>query len=134
MTCREAMQLLKQDKREGPSPDTENGALAIHLKSSRRCSEALKVVTVSSTLLQALREETQPGPWFYPRLRARLADTALSRPDMDLLHALGLARRVIPALAMGVLLLVWVTLSTSGSRGPFPVQVRSEEHTSELQS
>src|SRR5574337_1806439 len=105
MTCREAMQLLKQDKREGPPPDTENGALALHLKSCRRCSEALKVVTLSSALLQTLREEAGPGPTFYARLRARLADTEISRPDMDLLHALGLAKRLIPALAMGVLLL-----------------------------
>ncbi|MDE2059099.1 MAG: hypothetical protein KGL31_08695 [candidate division NC10 bacterium] len=123
MTCQDVTQLLKREGREG-APCTDYGALALHLKGCRRCSEALKVVALSSALLQTLREETGPGPTFYPRLRARLADTELSRPDMGLLHALGLAKRLIPALAVGVLLLAGVTLPIGGSRSSLPVQVR----------
>ena len=77
-------------------------------------------------MLRTLREETGPGPTFYPRLRARLAEPEISQPDMSLLHAWGFARRLIPALAMGVLLLAGVTLSVGGSRSSLPVQVRGE--------
>lgn len=126
MTCRDVTQLLKREGREGPA-FADDSALALHLKSCRRCSEALKVVRLSSALLQSVGEEVGgPGPTFYPRLRARLADTEPSQPDINLLDALGLARRLIPALAMGVLLLAGVTLSISGSRSSLPVQVRSE--------
>jgi hypothetical protein len=123
MTCRDVKQLLTREEREGLAL-ADDSALALHLKSCRRCSEALKVATLSSALLQSVRQEHGPGPTFYPRLRARLADPEFSRPDPDLLQALGLARRLIPALAMGVLLLAGVTLSTGESRSSLPVQVR----------
>ena len=110
MTCRDVTQLLKREGREGPA-FADDSALALHLKSCRPCSEALKVVRLSSALLQSLREEVGgPGPTFYPQLRARLAATEPGQPDINLLDALGLARRLIPALAMGVLLLAGVTL------------------------
>ena len=124
MTCRDVKQLLTREEREGLAL-ADDSELALHLKSCRRCSEALKVVRLSSTLLRSLREEVGgPDPTFYSRLQARLADAEPSRPDSDLLQALGLARRLIPALAMGVLLLAGVTLSTGESRSSLPVQVR----------
>ena len=125
MTCRDVTQLLKREGHEGPA-FADDSALALHLKSCRPCSEALKVVRLSSVLLQSLREEVgEPVPTFYPRLRARLAATEPGQPDTNLLDALGLARRLIPALAMGVLLLAGVTLSMSGSHSSRPVQVQS---------
>ncbi len=113
MNCMDVEQLLKREGSGGP-PCADYSALALHLKSCRRCSEALQVATLSSALLQSLREEYGPGPTFYPRLRARLADVELNRPDVDLLQALGFARRLIPALAVGVLLLAGVMLSIGG--------------------
>lgn len=125
MTCRDVTQLLKREGREGPA-FADDSALALHLKSCRPCSEVLKVVRLSSVLLQSLREEVGgPVPTFYPQLRARLAATEPSQPDINLLDALGLAQRLIPALAMGVLLLAGVTLSMSGSHSSLPVQVQS---------
>ena len=123
MTCHEVKQQLKREGWEG-HPFTDHDALAIHLKSCRRCSEAMQVARLSSVLLGALREETGPAPSFYPRLRARLGESEISQPDATLLHAWGFARRLIPALAMGVLLLAGVTLSVGGSRSSPTVQVR----------
>ncbi len=125
MTCRDVKQLLKREGSTGPA-FVDDSALALHLKGCRRCSEALKVVRLSSALLQSLREEVgEPGLTFYPRLRARLADMEPGQPDINLLDTLGFARRFIPALAVGVLLLAGVTLSISGSRSSLPVQVQS---------
>jgi hypothetical protein len=92
----------------------------------------MKIANLSSALFRTLREEIEPGPAFYPRLRARLAEREINQPDTSLLHAWGFARRLIPALAMGVLLLVGVTLSPDrvrgrllgASRSSLPVQVR----------
>lgn len=123
MTCRDVKQLLEREGREG-HPFTDYGEFALHLKNCRRCSEAMQVARLSSVLLGTLREETGPGPSFYPRLQARLAEAEISQPDATLLHAWGFARRLIPALAMGVLLLAGVTLSVGGSRSSLPVQVR----------
>jgi len=123
MTCREIEQLLKREGRDGP-PQTDDRALTAHLESCHRCGQALKVSALSAALFQSLREERELGPTFYPRLRARLADLKVSRPDMGLLQALGLARRLIPALAVGVLLLAGVTLSVGRSRSLLPVQVQ----------
>ncbi len=124
MTCRDVTQLLKREGRESPAY-ADDSALSLHLKSCRRCSEALKVVRLSSALLQSVREEVGgPGPTFYARLRARLADVEPSRLDVDLLQALGLARRLIPVLAMGVALLAGITLSIDRSLSLVPVQVR----------
>lgn len=124
MNCRDVEQLLKRSGGDSPA-SADDSTLTLHLKSCRRCSEALKVATLSSALLQSLREEAEPGPTFYPRLRARLTDAELSQPDISLLDALGLARRLIPVVAMAVLLLAGVTLSIGGSRSSLPVQVRS---------
>jgi hypothetical protein len=122
MTCHEVTQQLKQEGWEGRLvPD--NGALATHLKSCHPCHEAMQVARLSSVMLGALREETGPGPSFYPRMRARLAESEISQPDAALLDAWGLARRLIPALAVGVVLLAGVTLSVGGSRSSLPVQV-----------
>lgn len=123
MTCDEVRKLLRDKGREG-RPSAEHDGLAMHLTSCRRCGEAMQIARLSSALLGTLREEIEPGPSFYPRLHARLAEAEISRTDATLLHALGLARRLIPALAMGVLLLAGVTLSVGGSRSTLPVQVR----------
>ena len=133
MTCHEAKTLLKGEGWEGlrpkgfspeGRPSADYDALALHLKSCRRCSEAMQVARLSSALFQSLREKTAPAPAFYPRLRARLAGPEIGQPDATLLHAWGFARRLIPALAMGVLLLAGVTLSTGGLRSSLPIQVQ----------
>lgn len=123
MTCDEVEKLLRDKGRDG-RPSAEQDALTIHVTSCRRCGEAMRIAGLASALFGALREEIEPGPSFYPRLHMRLAEAEISRPDATLLHALGLARQLIPALAMGVLLLAGVTLSGGGSRSTLPVQVR----------
>lgn len=124
MTCREIEQLLK---REGGEDRyfTDHGELARHLKSCRRCGEAMRAARLSSVLLGALRNEITPGPHFYPRLHARLADTEIGQMDA-ILQAWGLAKQLIPALAVGVVLLAVITLSTGGSRPSPPVQAEGE--------
>lgn len=123
MTCREVKQALQRDGWDGRLM-ADGGALSAHVESCRRCREAFKIAGLSSALFQSLREEAGgPGPAFYPRLRARLTDAEFGRPDISLLQVLGLARRIIPALAVGVVLLAGVTLSMSGSRSPLPVHV-----------
>jgi predicted anti-sigma-YlaC factor YlaD len=123
MTCRKAKQLLKDKDREGYS-SADYAALTLHLKSCPPCGKAMQIARLSSALLQTLREETEPGPTFYHQLRARLAKPEIGRPDISLLQAWGFARRLIPALAMGVLLLAGVTLQVGGSHSSLPVQVR----------
>src|SRR5574337_825791 len=123
MTCRKAKKLLKDKGRDDHSSADYN-ALVLHLKSCPPCGEAMQIARLSSALLQTLREETGPGPTFYPRLRARLEELEISQPDIRLLHAWGFARRLIPALAMGALLLSGVTLTVGGSCSTLLVQVR----------
>lgn len=125
MTCRKAKKLLKDKGRDDHSSADYN-ALVLHMKSCPPCGEAMQIARLSSALLQTLREETGPGPTFYPRLRARLEELEISQPDISLLHAWGFARRLIPALAMGVLLLAGVTLPVGGSRSSLPVQARDK--------
>jgi hypothetical protein len=69
-------------------------------------------------LLGALRHDLAPGPDFYPRLRMRMAEAGIGRLDAAALAAWGFARRLIPALAFGVVLLAGATLSLSGSLSP----------------
>lgn len=124
MTCRDVKQRLKREDSAGQG-FADDSALALHLKSCRRCNEALKAIRLSAVLFQSMREEVGgPGPMFYLRLRGRFTDAEAVQSDMSLLDTLGLARRLIPALALGVLLLAGVTLSTGGSRSSLPVQVR----------
>lgn len=123
MTCHEATTLLEGKDRE-VHLRADYGVLTLHLMSCRRCRDTLKVARLSSAVFDTVREETGPGPTFYSHLRVRLAEVEPSRPDIGLLHALGFARRLIPALAVGVLLLAGITLSVGGSRSSLPVQVR----------
>jgi hypothetical protein len=123
MTCHKVKQLLEREGWKG-HPFADHGELAMHLNSCRRCSEVMQVARLSAVLLGALREETGPGLYFYPRLRARLAGPETGQSDATLLHAWGLAKQLIPALAVGVVLLAGVTLSIGGSRSSLPVQVR----------
>ena len=110
MTCREARALIAREGR-GDSPSARHEALARHLLACQQCGEAMKVSSLSSVLLGALRGEIEPGPTFYPRLRARLAPAGMVQPDAALLQVWGFARRLVPALALGVLLLAGVTIS-----------------------
>ncbi len=131
MTCHEVKILLSGEGQEG-RPSADYDALALHLKSCHPCGEAVKIMRLSSVLFQALREETGPGPAFYARLRVRLAEQEIGQSDVGLLHAWGFARRLIPALAIGVLLLAGVTFSPDrvrgrlldGSRSTLPIQIR----------
>lgn len=125
MTCHEAKKLL-EDEGRGGSPSVEDEALRLHLAACHRCSEAMKVTRLSSVLLGTLREEIEPGPSFYPRLRERLAAEGIRQPDAILLQAWGFARRLVPALAVGVGLLGAVMISLGGSRSSLPVQVGRE--------
>lgn len=125
MTCREVRQQLTL--RGWDSRLTADGsALNAHVNGCRRCREAMQVARLSSVLLGALRSETGPGPSFYPRLRARLVEPVISQPDVGLLEAWGLARRLVPALAVGVVLLAGVMLSVSGPRPSLPARDTGE--------
>lgn len=125
MTCREVKQQLTREGWDGHL-STDQSPLAAHLKGCRRCHEAMQVARLSSVLLGALRDETGPGPSFYPRLQARFANSEIGQPDATLLDAWGFARRLVPALAVGVVLLAGVTLSTGRPRSSLPVRDTGE--------
>ena len=127
MTCHEANKLLKREG-SGADPSVEEHALALHLAACHRCSQVLKTARLSAALLGALREEIEPGPSFYPLLRERLraAASGIGRPEATLLQAWGFARRLVPALALGVLLLAGVTISLGRPQWPLPVEAGRE--------
>jgi hypothetical protein len=121
MTCRDTENLLELE-RKGEIPPGEQQALKLHLAACRRCGETAKVARLSSVLLGTLRQEIVPGTSFYARLRERLAEAGSDQPDSTLLHAWGFARRLIPAVALGVLVLAGVTISLGGPSTPRQVQ------------
>ncbi len=121
MRCHEAKKLLEREGRGGDL-FIENEVLARHLAVCDRCSQAMKVIRLTSEILGALREEIEPGPSFYPRLRERLATSGVGEAG-SIFQAWGLARRLVPALALGVLLLAGVTIPLGGFRVPLPVRV-----------
>ncbi len=117
MMCRDARTQLDREGRGGLS-EAEREALMLHLEGCNRCGEAARVARLSSMLFGALREELAPGPAFYPRLRMRMAEAGISRLDATALAAWGFARRLVPALALGVMLLAGVAVSLSGPLSP----------------
>ena len=117
MTCRDARTQLDREGR-GELSEAEREALTLHLEACHRCDEAARVARLSSMLFGALRQEAAPGPAFYPRLRRRMAEAGVGRVDAIALHVWGFARRLVPALAFGVVLLAGVTLSLSGPLSP----------------
>ena len=123
MTCHEAKKLLKWEG-SGANPLVEDQGLAAHLVGCHRCSQALKTARLSAALLGALREEIEPGPSFYPQLRERLraAGSGIGRPEATLLQTWGFARRLVPALALGVLLLAGVTIYLGRPLSPLLVE------------
>lgn len=121
MTCRDAENLLELERKGEISPG-EQQALKLHLAACRRCGETAKVARLSSVLLGTLRQEIMPGTSFYARLRERLTAAGTDQPDSSLLHAWGFARRLIPAVAFGVLVLAGVTMSLGGPSMPRQVQ------------
>ena len=123
MTCHGANKRLT---REGSGADLsiQDEALALHLAACDRCTQALRTARLSAALLGALREEIEPGPSFYLQLRERLraAASGIGQPEAMLLQVWGYARRLVPALALGVLFLAGVTISLGGRRPPLPVE------------
>jgi anti-sigma factor RsiW len=122
MTCREARSRLEREGK-GDLSEMEREALTRHLDTCERCAEAARVARLSSLLLRALRQDLAPGPAFYARLRARMAAAGIDRIDAPALAAWGFARRLVPALALGVLLLAGVTVSLDGPLSPQRVRV-----------
>ena len=118
MTCRDTKKLLELEGRGG-LPSSEQQALDRHLEACDRCADVARVARLSVVLLGALREEIAPAPAFYARLRARMAAEGTSKIETTLLQAWGFARRLVPAMALGVLLLGGVTVSLTGPRS-FP--------------
>jgi anti-sigma factor RsiW len=116
MTCRDTEKLLELEGRGGLS-SSEQQALDRHLEACDRCADVARVARLSVVLLGALREEIAPAPAFYARLRARMAAEGTSKIETTLLQAWGFARRLVPALALGVLLLA-VSISLTGPRSP----------------
>ncbi len=112
MTCRDARTQLERERR-GDLAEAEREALTRHLEGCERCGEVARVARLSSLLLGALRQDLAPGPTFYARLRARIAEAGIGRIDAPALAAWGFARRLVPALALGVMLLAAVTVSLS---------------------
>ena len=113
MTCRDTKRLLEVEGRGGLPPG-EQQALERHLEACDRCAQAAKVARLSGLLLGTLREERVPGPIFYARLRERMAAAGTSKTETTLLHAWGFARRLVPAMAFGVLLLAGASISLTG--------------------
>jgi len=121
MTCRDTENLLELE-RKGEIPPGEQQALTRHLAACRRCGETAKVARLSSVLLGTLRQEIVPETSFYARLRERLAAAGSDQPDSTLLHAWSFARRLVPALALGVLVMAGVTISLGGLSTPRQLQ------------
>lgn len=113
MICRDLENLLELERR-GEIPGAEQQALTLHLSACHRCVETARIARLSWVLLGTLREEFVPGPSFYARLRERLAAASGDQADSALLQAWGFARRLIPAVALGVLVLAGVTVSLGG--------------------
>jgi hypothetical protein len=113
MTCRNTENLLELE-RTGAIPPGEQQDLERHLTACRGCRETAKVTRLSFVLLGALHEEIVPGPSFYARLRARLAAAGGDQADSSLVHAWGFAKRLIPALALGVMVLAGITILPGG--------------------
>ena len=118
MTCRDTKKLLELEGRGGGLSSSEQQALDRHLVACDRCADVARVARLSVVLLGALREEIAPAPAFYARLRARMAAEGTSKIETTLLQAWGFARRLVPALALGVLLLGGVTVYLTGPRSP----------------
>jgi len=123
MTCREARQHLERGGM-GDALSGEAEGLVHHLALCGRCREASKVARLTRVLFGTLREDLEPGPTFYPRLRARLAGASVGQFDAGLLQAWEFARRLVPAVALGVLLLAGITISSGGSRLPSSLEAR----------
>ena len=121
MTCHDMKRLLDLEGR-GDISALERQALDSHLEGCTRCAEAAKVARLSSALLGALREEIAPSPAFYARLRARMATDGGNQTDTTLFQVWDFARRLVPALALGVLLLAGVTISMIEPRSLRPAQ------------
>ena len=121
MTCRDVKKLLELEGR-GDISALEQQTLDRHLEVCNRCAEAAKVARLSAGLLGALREEIAPAPAFYARLRARIAAEGTSKAEATLLQVWGFARRLVPALALGVLLLAGVTISMTEPRSLRPAR------------
>ena len=117
MTCRDTKRLLEFEGRGG-LPPSESQAFERHLELCSRCGEAAKVARLSSALLGALREEIAPDRTFYARLRTRIAQGGSSHAETTLLQVLWFARRLVPAMALGVLLLAGASISLTGARSP----------------
>jgi anti-sigma factor RsiW len=122
MTCRDARTHLDREAR-GELAEADRDALTLHLDGCVRCGEAARVARLAPELLGALRQQHAPGPDFYPRLRRRMAEAGTRRYDEPALAVWGFARRLVPALAFGVVLLAGVTLSLSGPLSPQQGQV-----------
>lgn len=128
MTCRDTKSLLELEQRGAISPGEEQ-ALTFHLATCRRCGETAKVARLSSVLLGSLREEFAPGPSFYARLRERIAAGRSELLDSTLLHAWSFARRLVPAVALGVLVMAGVTISLGGLSTPRQLQATQSRQT-----
>lgn len=123
MTCRRARRLLGHEALRDDHP-IENRSLTAHLEACRRCNTVRKAARLSSVLLNALRQEINPGPSFYPRLRERFPATGIGQADIVLLQAWEFARRLVPALALGVVLLAGMTITSGGPRSPLRDRMR----------
>ncbi len=122
MTCREVKHLLKFEDRKGlPAVDQQD--LTAHLGVCGPCRQAVKAVRLSSILLGALREEITPEPSFYSRLQERLAAGRAGQADITLPHVLGFVQRLVPSLALGVLLLAGVTIFMGGPDSSLPTRM-----------
>lgn len=122
MTCREVKHLLEFEGRKGvPAVDQQD--LRVHLEACGPCSQAVKVVRLSSILLGALREEITPEPSFYSRLREQLAAARAGQAHTTPPRVLGFAQRLVPSLALGVLLLAGVTIYMGGPDSSLPTRM-----------
>jgi hypothetical protein len=121
MKCHEAKKVIEREAKEDHQRARDT-ALTAHLASCRPCATAMKVARLSAAFFGTLREEITPGPAFYSRLRERLAGARIAQPDAVMAQTWRFARNLVPALALGVLLLAGVTVFSGGSRSSPPLQ------------
>lgn len=108
MRCRQARGLLREMAR-GAVPPGERAALQGHLETCSRCAREARALEATRRLLGALVEGEGPSPAFCQRPWGKLAETLEGRVEAGIDIFSALARRLIPAAAVMVVLLGGLT-------------------------
>lgn len=104
MRCRQARGLLREMARAAAAPK-ERATLQGHLETCSRCAREARALEATRHLLGALVEGEGPSPAFCQRPWGKLAKTREGRVEGRVEAFTVLARRLIPAAAVMVVLL-----------------------------